>query len=38
MAGEELTSFKLGFGMRGDDNELSDEEGDGAIVANLIEK
>ena len=38
MAGEELTSFKLGFGMRGDDDELSEEEGDGAIVASLIEK
>ena len=38
MAGEELTSFKLGFGMRGDDDELSDEEGDGAIAASLVEK
>ena len=38
MAGEELNSFKLGFGLRGDDDELSDEEGDGAVVASLVDK
>mmetsp|Transcript_3976 Transcript_3976/g.4801 ORF Transcript_3976/g.4801 Transcript_3976/m.4801 type:complete len:96 (+) Transcript_3976:68-355(+) len=30
MAGEELTSFRLGFGLRRDEDELSDEEGDGS--------
>jgi len=32
MVGEELSSFSMGLGLGRDDNELSDDDGDGAAA------